>query len=433
VSDRAAIDAQLVLEDMKAPPEARAKALAIRGLVQRNLGNFTDAKATLDQALKAAGKPDKTGWQAQVQKARAELSDQTVHYLPETARLHAAGQLKQALATADTGLKIFPNEGKLLALRSQVRLDLARQSGKLTDQDPRVAEIRQDATAAIDGKAVAEGNFALGRLAETLGNLDQAKQHYQQALDAHPAKDQMAARYRLAMARVLLLGKPLAAPAPPKEKEEEKTSRRPAGRHPLLETVLILMMTTLQEPGGAAKPDADIDRAIALADEAIKLGIPEAHLLKAEALARKGLWTEALQEYVTGLEKLPTPPPDYAKRLNELVSRHPAFRIPDTLSVPEPLVAEKHYAKGLSFYNARRYADAEKEFTRAINNDAQDARYWYYLGLSRLALGNRDEAIESFRRGSILERESRPNRTMVSESLERIQGPRRQVVNEFRP
>jgi tetratricopeptide (TPR) repeat protein len=85
----------------------------------------------------------------------------------------------------------------------------------------------------------------------------------------------------------------------------------------------------------------------------------------------------------------------------------------------------------VNYFFAHRYADAEKEFVAAAENDSSDARYYYYLGLSRLAQNKRD-AYEDFDQAARLERLGRPGRAAVSASLERVQGSMRRVLNEIR-
>jgi tetratricopeptide (TPR) repeat protein len=123
--------------------------------------------------------------------------------------------------------------------------------------------------------------------------------------------------------------------------------------------------------------------------------------------------------------------PAYANALLDLISNHPMLKRPDSLVVPEPAEGEKHYAAGVNYFFARRYLDAEKELLSAIENDNGDARYYYFLGLARLAQDKR-EAYEDFDQAARLERLGRPARPAVSAALERVQGPMRRVLNEIR-
>jgi tetratricopeptide (TPR) repeat protein len=153
--------------------------------------------------------------------------------------------------------------------------------------------------------------------------------------------------------------------------------------------------------------------------------------------ANEGRWTEALRECVRGCEKTNLPA-DYVKALQYLVDNHPAFKVPDVRTVSTPALADAHYATGLGSYWSGRYADAEREFSEAISfagKAGADARYYYYLGLAQLAQGQdrRDAALESFRRGSLLEKLSLPPSGAVSEALERVQGTARRLLNRERP
>ncbi len=147
---------------------------------------------------------------------------------------------------------------------------------------------------------------------------------------------------------------------------------------------------------------------------------------RAQALAVQGLWTEALNAFATGL--YPYISPDYDAVLANVLQGHPALRRPTVMTVADPLAAAQHYAAGLQWYNERRYADAEKEFEEAVENDGQDARYYYYLGLPRLQQGDRSDAQEDCRnQGARLERQSRPpqGRRGAAALRSRIQGEAR--------
>lgn len=101
----------------------------------------------------------------------------------------------------------------------------------------------------------------------------------------------------------------------------------------------------------------------------------------------------------------------------------------------DPLLAEQYYNRGLSSYWSRRYGAAEGDFREAIRlagPTAEDARFFYFLGLSQLGLGKEDEARMAFREAGNLERNHRPAPGAVNASLERVQGPVRRYVDAFR-
>lgn len=124
---------------------------------------------------------------------------------------------------------------------------------------------------------------------------------------------------------------------------------------------------------------------------------------------------------------------DELVRLRELLERGRATGVASVDVLQNPAAAEEHYSFGLGRYWRGDYAAAEKEFAEAVHRFDQDARYLYFRGLSRLALGKQTDAEADFRAAADLEQISRPGRKAVNASLERVQGPARQTLNEFRP
>lgn len=425
LAEGALVDVDRVNRDSEANAEARAKAHCVRGLALRNLGKIAEAQTALEESIKAAEKPG--GWYQHAVKALAELKDPIAYYLPRAEQLHQAGQHQAALDLLKEGLEVFPKDnGRLLALRSLARLELARQKakGKLAAADPEVVEAGQDAQAAIKAGAPAEGHYAEGRLAEELGNWADARRNYEEAVKAEKEDSAEANRYRLALARVLLRMHQdrIAVPG------GNRLGRRPATEDKLREALALLVI--FAQPGGLPGQPPEVEQAMRLADQVLA-SKNATFTARARALAIKGLWTQALQEFVDGLR--PQLPRDQADALADLVRNHPALKRPDSLGVADPLRAEEHFATGLRHYWGRRYGPAEKEFLAAVENDGLDARYFYFLGLSRLPQNKRDEAFEDFEQGSRLEQQGRPARPAVNASLERVQGSPRQTINRFRP
>jgi tetratricopeptide (TPR) repeat protein len=290
-----------------------------------------------------------------------------------------------------------------------------------------VAAARKDAQTAAD-EGLAEGHFLIGQLAEDTGDLAGAIKAYRAAVEAHKALDEQGGRYRVALARALLKTRTGAGASPRPVPPLERTGRANPARY--LETLRQLVVLTLQAPD---LPDASpkVSEAEKLADEVLAAGAKVPFDVRAQALAVKGLYTRALATYTAGLRDQGLLAPRYANGLLDLLANHPGLKRPESLTVPDPAQAERHYAAGLNFFFARRYPEAEKEFLGAVENDNADARYYYYLGLSRLAQGKRD-AFEDFDQAGRLERRGRPDRAAVSAALERIQGPMRRVLNNIR-
>ncbi len=419
---KASVDAQHVRDDPRAPALARKKATAVLGLAQRDLGAFENARKLLTEAL--AGPEPKTGWQAPVAQALKELTDLNAYYLPQARELYEAGKDQEAMLAIAQARKLFPKDGgNLLALSALVQLDMAREKGKIDPASPTIIEAKRDAEAAVAAGS-AEGHYVLGRINEELGNLAEAKAAYAKALTAHGENDEAGARYRLALARVLKLqgDKPGGrAAAPDRSLPVADMTRQP------LMTLLLLVELGMQPGGGPNQDEAN-----KLLEEVLnaKDG-PDTFMLKAQAEALRGLWTPALKIYVAGLR--PHIRRDYADGLANLIEHHPALRRPPSMDPPNPLLADASYSSGLRHYFARRYSDAEAAFIKAIEYDNQDARYFYFLGLSRMALDKNMDADADFREGAQLELLNRPGREAVSTALERVQGNARQTLNRVRP
>jgi tetratricopeptide (TPR) repeat protein len=237
----------------------------------------------------------------------------------------------------------------------------------------------------------------------------------------------------MALARVLLQSTQAEAPAapPPAPRPKETRSGRVTQAPRPLGVLAVLVSLGLQPapelPPLVPRAQREAEK---LADEV--LAAPAGAVpfdVRAQALAIKGLYTRALTAYVEGLR--PYLPPRYSEGLLRMVRTHPGLSRPDSMLVPDPLLAVRHYAAGLNFYFARNYRSAEKEFLAAIENDSQDARFFYYLGLSRL-LQNKRGAAEDVDQGARLEARGRPAPAAVSAALERVQGPARRHVNEAR-
>jgi tetratricopeptide (TPR) repeat protein len=298
-----------------------------------------------------------------------------------------------------------------------------------------VARARKDAQAAVaDG--VAEGHYQLGRLNEELGQVNAAITSYRAAVNAHRKMDAEGSRYRVALARALLKRRSATEPARPRPvPPAERTGKAPAKpgkprRVTSLELLNLLMAITLQAPD-LPVTGKNVREAEKLADEILASKNKLPFDVVAQALAVKGFYTKALETYTAGLRDQGLLAPRYANGMLDLIAGHPRLKQPDSLAVPDPAAGERHYSSGLTFFAARRYADAEKEFLMAVENDNGDARYYYFLGLSRLAQ-NKRSAYEDFDQAARLERLGRPDRGSVSAALERVQGPMRRTLNQIR-
>lgn len=413
-------DAKRVSQDPQLRSQTRAEALAVEGLALRNQGKLTEAREALEHALQNGGKPTNGDWQTIARAALDELRDPNAYFVPQAEHLRSTGNAQAALALITQGTGAFaagsPAAGRLLALRSELEMDIARGTGAYpTANAPEVAHAREDAQAAITAGAAAEGHYALGYIAEVLRDWPKAQQEYQQAYSAHGQADRTGARYRVALARALIRARGLTTPLSSSDVPSGTSSdQAPA-------------TTAAADANGRSAAAADLDRAVELADEAINAGEPDGYLVKAEALAAQERWRPALREYIRGLQRLF--PSNYVDGLREIVDNQPAFRMPQAVKSPQPGLAEQFYVQGQRYYWARRYGAAEAAFTEAVRNNANDARILYYLGLARLQQGRLADAFEAFREAGQCEQLGKPSVTEIGAALERVQGPERTILD----
>ena len=70
---------------------------------------------------------------------------------------------------------------------------------------------------------------------------------------------------------------------------------------------------------------------------------------------------------------------------------------------------------------------------KAVAASATDARYWYFLGLSKWSQGRTAEADADFKKGAEWESRAKPGRRQIGLALERVQGNARQALEDRRP
>ncbi len=432
-------------EAAKAGPEAKAKALYVLGLTQRNHGLFGEALQSLKKSVdEAAGLKAAPPWLAAAKQALKEQTDSAAYYLPHARQLAQERHYKDALEQLETGLKAIPEDPRLLLQRARVRLEMAGSTGKLDDETLKL--VRQDAAAAQkDAKFAAAGFYLLGRLDEQGGDLAKAEANYRKALDAHQGSPQEANVYRTALARLLLRERPAGAPPPPppppvKTGKAVETSRlAPEGAERLAE-LLVLAVTGVQPPGeedDTPEQTARFKEVVKLANDLIKSAEPkqqgEGYMILGELYAKQGKRTDGIVAYVKGLQLYY--PGKETGELAKMVMEHPAFQQEDAFARQNPVQAERHFGKGLDYFWARNYPLAEEEFKKAVSYYDQDARYPYFLGMARYrqkGRAKREAAAFAFNAGAKLEAASRPHSGHVNQSLERVQGELRQVLDRYR-
>ncbi len=475
-------------KDSNAPAVAKLKALVVLGLAERLQEKFAEARKTLEMAAKEGAAHADAPWMKPALSALKELSAPTAYYLPQAQRLEAQGNLQEALAILNTGLKAFPGYPALLNRRAMVRLELTQ--GNKAALILAQKEIREDAeNGAKNPGTAADAAFILGQLEEQLGNFEQAENEFRKAIKGHQGHPELANRYLIALARILQRDQTTAPPAiiplldvptepmrqfeevVPKNAEPKKDEAEPKkddierkkddgdpkkddvdpkkdddlkkdnAKLEFYRNLVLYALVGVQAPGQDDEMDpraaARIDESIELAKKLLESADPQikgqGYMILGLALSKKGKRTDGLRDYVKGLELIYPNAPE-PKQLAKLLDEHPAFQQPDAQSA-NPSLADQFYGKGLQQYWARNYPEAETQFRKAILYYDQDARFFYFLGMSLSAQKGtlkRDAATFAFEQAARLEAANRPSLTEVNASLERVQGPVRTLVDSFR-
>ncbi|RLS27299.1 MAG: hypothetical protein DWH70_00825 [Planctomycetota bacterium] len=433
---KATEDVEKVMVDAAANPELKARAEVLKGITLRNQGKYVEAKALLEKG-KAALNAGDIAWKLQADIALKEANDPVTHFVELSKKQESMNQIVESVNSLSKAIELSTQfspkrRAELLADRCLVEIERAqvRAKGKPQLNDPSLLAAAKDADEAVLSKT-ALGYYAKGRVAEVRGEIIDAIDFYRKAVNENKALDAQGIIYRIALAR--LLNSVLPNNIKPKEADVEKVGVLEKKEPEMLTNLFALLLTGFyfQQPEIVFPPESpkiSPKESRKLADEI--LASPDAPFdAKAQAYAIKGLPTKAIREYVIGLrEKMG---PIHFENLMKIIEDHPSLTNHNLGNQANPVEAERFYATGMALYFNKRYLEAEKAFMAAVENERQDARYQYYLGLSRLAQ-NKAEAAEAFEAASKYEKLGRPSRAAVSTSLERVQGPQRQVLNTYR-
>jgi tetratricopeptide (TPR) repeat protein len=444
-------DAERVLADPEKKKADEARAKAVLGLALRNAGKYADALALLDESEKQLEKDN--AWLLAVAEARLECKDVVAYYRKQVDEHADHNYPDKAVNLIDRMLAGATDEqkGLLLAQRSLLRLEMAMAGGKTVEfKDPLVENAIKDAKEAGD---IALAHYALGRVFEELRKPDDALAEFTKAVNLHKAEDADSFRFRAARDRALTA--PRVGPRPPIEVKpaDDKVGRRARDEDADAvalsaseeERLALVLLTVMLEPpcpfpppafpvdadapaAGAAKATPEEEAARVDAEKI--LSDPKAPVeARVEALLILGRSRDALKLYTEWLRKENKMRAPYAQTLKRIIEANRCLARPDT--TPNPLVAENYWGNGLRAFFAGRYAEAEEQFLAAVDADEEDARYFYFLGLSQLAQGKQKDAKENFAEGAAVERKN-GSRVAVNASLERVQGSLRRILDEER-
>jgi hypothetical protein len=127
----------------------------------------------------------------------------------------------------------------------------------------------------------------------------------------------------------------------------------------------------------------------------------------------------------------------FARNMKEMIKKSfalifAATLIPASFTFGQSSFSD-NYGGGIHQYFDAHYEEAIHLFNFAIDENDNDARAFYFRGLSQLGLDNFEAADSDFRRGASIETGSDKRRSgLVTESLERIQGPIRILLEKYR-
>jgi hypothetical protein len=415
-------------KDAKTSPEARVKALYAAALLERNRADFAAARKTLEETVKEAASLKAGALETAAKRTLAELSDPAAYYLSRALAKLADGQVKLALDDLSAGLKVLPGDPQLLLKRAELTLQSAKGQGKMSEEAQK--QIRDDAEGARkDAKLAAESYYIVGQMSEHNGDFAAAESSYREALKL--AQEGQGDRYRIALARVLQRDRTGEDPTPEDEPAGDDEDAMPVDEDPV-------WCSAPQQPGDDdLQTTKRLEESIKLANELIQSPDAktrgEGYILLGGAQAKLGKKTEGLKNFVKGLELIN--PGMGIKDLAKIIESHPAFYQPDVAMQSNPVQAERNFGKGLEFFWAKKYDKAEEEFKNAVGMFDQDARYRYFLGMSRYLQNTKEkkaQAESDFEQGARLEANRKPGAREINSSLERIQGDLRRVLNAYR-
>jgi hypothetical protein len=408
-------DVDVVMKNAASSDADKAKAMAVKALALRNQGKFTEARAAFDEARKHPGFAKDQAWAKAIALAGDNLANPAAFVGAAQSTVGATQQ--QLLERVEGGLKLFEGEkfakdrARLIAQRSLLKLDAADLAGAQADADE-----------AVKTGAGADGHFAKARVFEAQGKFADAETAFRAVLKAQAEGSPLYKQASLGLARVLLQKSQPAAVTP------ATTSQINSGT---LRNHLSLMLVLIADPEGVIPPD--VQEALNLADALIVQKEFLGYIIKADALAKIGRFNAALSAYSTGIKALKVLPKEYEGVLDRILAKHPAMQQLEINVEADPSRSLKHYALGLEHYRARQYALAEEQFKTAISHWNKDARYMYFLGLSRWTIGRKEMADADFKAGSLLEMKGLPLPKVITEVLERVQGEPRAAVEAARP
>ncbi len=462
----ALMDVQIVEADNKIDEINRAKTGLIRALALRNQGKFAESQNQLGVVGKSPALTNNMALKARFQKIENGLRN------PESLLAQTGGSSgENSLSNLETLLKRFPKEkfaktyAQLIAKRAELKLE----GGDLAGASADIKEAIELGTGAI-------AFLTQAKLAERTKQWQIAENSFQLAENQAPQGSRIQREARLGKLRVQV--QKLQSNSETSNQKstgnslnsaENKVSYfsgsewfeqlRNSWQMSLFWESIVLQSVFFMDSGSDSSKEIkfpftakikentkleekkqiivgfdnkDWDDLMVQAEELIRSKEYHGHLIKADLLTQRGKYTEALQEFTLGLKQLGKIPVEYEGTLDRILKNHPGLQQPEGSGSENPDVAQRFFNLGYDAFFSGNYSFAEKSFLMSIRN-GQDARYFYFLGLSRLAQGKKQIAQADFLQAAKLEKQVKPIPKLINASLERIQGVFRDEIEFYRP
>jgi hypothetical protein len=166
--------------------------------------------------------------------------------------------------------------------------------------------------------------------------------------------------------------------------------------------------------------------------------LPEPYFLLGRLWMEVKNYDAAARAYLTGAALVKERRLDETRYAIYYEQLHQALRAFNRRPRPRPLDedgADYHYEQGRQAFWSKQCRRALWYFDDAVALNSSEPLYWYYRGLTHLAMGNERRASYDVRVGADLEKIKRRRKESIDyllRALERLQGPQRLWLNQIR-
>jgi len=167
--------------------------------------------------------------------------------------------------------------------------------------------------------------------------------------------------------------------------------------------------------------------------------LPEPYFARAELWAAVENYSDAIQDYITGIGisrrrgASPSYYLQYVEKLGEAVRQLDANPVPASgVKVVRKEAAVQHFQLGYTAFFMNDYEKSRMHFTNCVTMDPEQPHYWYFRALSQWELGNRQQAQHDALLGAKFEQSLATDAISMDQRLFRVQGARRTWLEKYR-